>query len=368
MRRTSILLSATVCLFVASAALGHPPSGSRTTRYPRVYGATGHLYGPTQAHYQYQRQYGRPWHGYRGLSANYGHHHQHSFGYGYSPFSYQRYGYSAYSPYVGFYGRAAGPVYSYIPMAPIVIQGHPQFIGSNPFNNSVLKKALKENDERWGKQLIVKPQIKTVERPIRESTPAAKLKSLRAQSQGDHWFKKGNYLQAYSRYKTAVSHADDRADAHFRLGYVLVAIGRCERGVEELKRGLKIDPAWPVTGESLSQIFGAENPLAKSTMVSKVTAWVSEDIRDPDRLFLIGVLLHFSDDDRAAKFFETAIRLTGGGDHLIAFLKKAKPPAEVPPAEVTPQKQPPLPTLPPKPDTKQPDGTAGPSLPPLPAP
>src|SRR5688572_6212800 len=31
--------------------------------YPRVYGPTGRPYGPTQAHYQYERQYGRPWYG-----------------------------------------------------------------------------------------------------------------------------------------------------------------------------------------------------------------------------------------------------------------------------------------------------------------
>jgi hypothetical protein len=333
-----------------------------------VYGATGRLYGPTQARYQYQRQYGRPWHGYRGLTANYGHHHHHhSFGYAYRPFSYQTYGYSAYSPTFGIYANY-GPVYSYIPTAPIVIQGHPQFIGPDPFDNSVLKKALKENEQRWGKQLIVVPKIKTVERPIRESTPAAKLKSLRAQSQGDHWFKKENYLQAYARYKTAVSYADDRADAHFRLGFVLVAMGRHQRGVAEMKRGLKVNPAWPVTGESLSQIFGADNPLAKSTTLAKVTAWVREDIRDPDRLFLIGVLLHFSGDDRAAKFFETAIRLTGGGDHLIAFLKKTKPAAAAPPAEVKPQPQPPLPSIPPKPGTTQSEGATEPSLPPLPVP
>src|SRR6185369_5686888 len=42
--------------------------------YPQVYGPTGHLYGPTQANYQYERQYGHPWHGQGGIpySSGYG--------------------------------------------------------------------------------------------------------------------------------------------------------------------------------------------------------------------------------------------------------------------------------------------------------
>ena len=36
------------------------PLRRRSRSYPRVYGPTGRLYGPTQAEYQYQRQYGRP--------------------------------------------------------------------------------------------------------------------------------------------------------------------------------------------------------------------------------------------------------------------------------------------------------------------
>lgn len=346
MRRSYVLplLSSCVCLLFLAEAAAHPPAGSKTVHYPRVYGATGHTYGPTQAHYQYQRQYGRPWHGYGGetvtLPTGSLTQHHHSSGYTYRPYSYYPFAYSGYSPYVGYYSGVSvgppgyadyGPVHSYIPMAPIVIQAHPQFIGQNPFDNSVLKDALLENELRWGKDLIVEPQVQTVEREIRESTPAAKLKSLRAQAQGDEWFRKENYLQAYSRYKVAVAEADDRADAHFRLGYALLAMGRYDRAVKEMKRGLRIDPAWPVTGESLSTIFGPENLLAKSTTMSEVTAWVREDIRDPDRLFLIGVLLHFDDDERAAEFFETAIRLSGGGAHLLAFLKKPDNPAAEPP-------------------------------------
>jgi hypothetical protein len=369
MRYALSVLTLSASLFLSLAV---EAQSQGTFRYPKVYGPTGSLYGPTQAHYQYQRQYGRPWHGYGGLTANVGRGYSpqySSHGHGHRHYSYSTYG-NGYSSYGGYgYGRFAGnsgyfdrrPVYSYIPMAPIVLQGHPQFIGPSPFNNSVLHNAQIENEKRWGKQLIIEPQPKTVERKIKESTPAAQLKSLRAQSQGDEWFRKGNYLQAYARYKVAVTEADDRAVAHFRLAYCLVAMGRYDRAVAEMKRGLRIDPTWPVTGESLLLVFGADNLLAKTSTVSRVTAWVREDIRDPDRLFLIGVLMHFDDDDRAGKFFETAIRLTGGGNHLVAFLKQ--PPTAEGPQQPVPQVQP----VPPKPAIvpKKPEG---PLLPPVPSP
>lgn len=365
------LCAGMTCLLASEAA------AQRTIRYPRVYGATGRPYGPTQAHYQYQRQYGRPWHGYGGLTATvgngfslqysspgFGHHSYSPYGYGTSFYAGPVYGGAVYGGAVGVPGYYNyGPLYSYIPMAPTVLQGHPQFIGPNPFNNSVLNEARLENEKRWGKELHIEPEVKTVERPIKKSTAAAQLKSLRAQSQGDEWFRKGNYLQAYSRYKKAVSEADDRATAHFRLAYCLVAMGRYDRAVSEMKRGLRIDPTWPVTGDGLAVLFGADNQLAKSTTVSQVTAWVREDVRDPDRLFLIGVLLHFDDDDRAGKFFETALRLSGSGDHLVAFLKQPEQPAEPPKPQPGPQVQPKV--IEPVPAEPKQDG---PVLPPLPAP
>ena len=67
----------------------------QTIHYPRVYGATGHLYGPTQAYYQYQRQYGHPWNGHGGITApaTVGTGYQYTNGY---PLGQLSYGYLAY--------------------------------------------------------------------------------------------------------------------------------------------------------------------------------------------------------------------------------------------------------------------------------
>ncbi len=80
-----------------------------------------------------------------------------------------------------------------------------------------------------------------------------------------------------------------------------------------------------LTASRLEAIFGDDNRLAILSLTERVTGWVREDIRDPDRLFLVGVLLHFNGDSRASQFFEAAYRLAGSGDHLLAFLQ---PPTE----------------------------------------
>lgn len=347
MQRAAVIAPVVLCSMLLVELLADSP---RTVRYPRVYGATGRPYGPMQAHYQYQKQYGRPWHGYGGQTVQLPHgtgtHWQ--TGYAYRAASYYvvpSFGYYGTAPYGGAfmnfgYGAAVGPpgyadygpVYSYIPMAPLVIQAYPEFIGKDPFDNAVLKQTLRENVERWGRDLILNSQPKTVGRPIRESTPEAKLRSLQAQRHGDRWFKKGEYQHAYTRYKRAVTEADDRAEAHFRLAYSLIALGYYDRAIREIKRGLRIDPNWPVTGESLTEIYGPDNLLEKSITISEVVHWARADVRDPDRLFLVGVLLHFDDDERAARLFDAALRLSGGGEHLLAFLKTDKSDKSVSPA------------------------------------
>jgi hypothetical protein len=132
-------------------------------------------------------------------------------------------------------------------------------------------------------------------------------------------------------------------------------MGRYAKAVHQMKQGLQIDPTWPTNGASLEKLFGSENKLAKSSVISRAVHRVREDIRDPDRLFLLGVLLHFDDDaERASIVFETALRLAGSGEHLEAFLRPlelSEQPTKIEPAvkdfkpspKVSPFPAPPLP-------------------------
>ena len=357
MPRLLLIVVALSC--ARSTAIGGPPGRSFT--YPRVYGPTGHLYGPTQAHYQYRRQYGRPWHGYNGITIR-GHrqHASHGFGGGYpfysrpwyggyTPYAYG--GYGTFSPfsYLGFggyigsgYGVYAGPTtgiytgpiygfptaFGYSPgyVSSPVLGGTSPAIPGGVFNNAVIQGTLQENRRRWLGGIDPDPPPRPVKRILKHSSAAGKLKSLQAEVQGNAAFRRQDYPYAIKKYKQAITAAEDRATPYFRLGLVFTVTRNYRSAVEQIRRGLEFDPTWPKTGRSLEESFGPNNRLTRLSTIHHVADWVREDIRDPERLFLLGVLLHFNDDDAQAKpFFETALRLAGEGDHIKLFLR---PPAK----------------------------------------
>ncbi|MBW3539757.1 MAG: hypothetical protein KY476_05760 [Planctomycetes bacterium] len=352
--RTWKLAAALFPLLLAAAA----GQDTNSFRYPRVYGATGRPYGPTQAHYQYERQYGRPWHGYGGLTAH-GVQPQFSAGHGYHGHSHGGFGHRHFSlsfslPYgclsydqglSGYYAPHAtygyvpplystyGPVYGYSYGA----QPYGAPVYANPHNNALLEQARLEEELRWQQPLAVEPVIAAPRLP-EPSTAAEKLKSIRAQAHGDVWFRKTEYLQAYLRYKQAIDHARDRAEPYFRLAMAFAALGRHSLAVRELKRGLELDPTWPTTGQKLDELFGHENVIARNAVLARAIDWVREDYLDPDRLFLLGVLMHSGGDERAGDFFHAAYRLSGGGAHLAAFLNPV--PVQAADAGAAPAEQP----------------------------
>lgn len=332
----ALTLTLLVCLVIVP-----DDASAQSRRYPRVYGFTGRPYGPTQAHYQYEKQYGKPWHGYRGLQSNYAPINNRRFvgGNGFLPFGYQAYfnggcrgnfggfavPFSAFGGVTGPPGFADfGPTYSYIPMAPLVLQGHPQFIGPNPFDNEVLRGTRLENELRLN---AIRGALNTrPERIITPSTAAAKQKSLHAQKAGDTWFRKQEYHKAIDRYKTAVSEAEDRGAAHARLAAAYAAIGRFDRAVERIKLGTQSDPDFARKLGTFEKLLGEENKIAKSALMSSATRWTKEDIRDPDRLLLLGMLCRMDGKPDYAKILlDTGLTLSGGAGHFEVMLASAPP-------------------------------------------
>ena len=227
-----------------------------------------------------------------------------------------------YTPYVTPYGSTTygypyfGPYYSYVPLAPVIRQTRPYWIGGDPFANNV------GNDRDPQANAAQDPPIgagQPAREPVQPNvkifgkapTTDALRRSIRYQAQGDEWFAKQNYLQAFGHYKDAISAAPGRPEPHFRKALALAATTNYSLAVEEMKRAMRIDPTWPQKGPMLDELFGADNILSKNAVLHKVAAWVREDIRDPDRLFLMGVLLHFNDDpDKSHTFFEAASALS----------------------------------------------------------
>lgn len=211
-----------------------------------------------------------------------------------------------------------GPYYSYVPLAPVVRQGiaWPEDdaaagLGKGGGNQAAPARKPPPQD--------LQPNVKIFDN---EPSPEALRKSLRYQGQGDEWFAKQNYLQAYGHYKQALSAAPARPEPRFRMAMALVATANYSSAVDEIKRAMKADPNWPTNGAALDDLFGAENALSKNAVLHKLAGWVREDIRDPDRLFLMGVLLHFNaDTDKSHTFFEASYEMSPNPVYAQAFLE-----------------------------------------------
>jgi hypothetical protein len=172
--------------------------------------------------------------------------------------------------------------------------------------------------------------------PVVASGTAAKLKSLEHQMRGDQRLREQRWADAWAAYRSSVDAAPDRAEAHLRLGLVLVTMQRYEPAIREFKRSLFIDPTLPKLGQIASMLFGPDSQFVRSSIISKLSDWVREDYRDSDRLFLLGIVLHFEGDARAQEVFAAAMRMKRKGDasHISSFLDSpvavAKGPQPVP--------------------------------------
>jgi tetratricopeptide (TPR) repeat protein len=138
---------------------------------------------------------------------------------------------------------------------------------------------------------------------------------------GDALFAKQKYAEANDRYRKAARSAPQLGAAWFRQGLALAAVGRCDLAAAAVKRGLKLDPAWPKSNFDLDQIFGPNNPK-KDAMLDALAATVTAKPTDPNRLFVLGVCLHFDGQTgRAATLFERAEKIAGNNvGHIEAFL------------------------------------------------
>ena len=231
-----------------------------------------------------------------------------------------------------------GPYYSYVPLAPVVRQPKNYWTGPNPFDQPVIDEARLEDQlaqrdgpaPRTPAPRTPSSRQRPPQQPLQENvkifknqtSPEAQRRSIRYQALGDEWFGKQNYLQAYGHYKQAVSATPKRAEARFRMAMALAATANYASAVDEMKRAMRLDLNWPRHGAQLDELFGGDNNLSKNAVLHKVASWVREDIRDPDRLFLMGVMLHFNDDpDKSRPFFEASMALSANPIYAKAFLE-----------------------------------------------
>ncbi len=164
------------------------------------------------------------------------------------------------------------------------------------------------------------PADKLAPIPVQPSSAAGKLRSRQDQMRGDQYFRDLKLSLAVSSYRQAAAHAQDLAEPQFRLSVSYAALGQFDRAVTALKRTLDLDPAFPHRGFGIAELYGEDNAIARESMLSRLTKWVEQDIRDPDRLLLIGALLYQDSRDQAVVFLETSGQLAERNHYVIPFL------------------------------------------------
>ena len=152
-----------------------------------------------------------------------------------------------------------------------------------------------------------------------QSPPGARRSSMEQQRLGDEKLRQHFWPQAYVHYRNAVDQAPERPEPHFRLGLAFAAMKQFASAIREFKRSIDLDPTIPQSGELFPAIFGPDNEGMQS-ILPPIASWVQEDLRDVNRLFLLGLMLHFNDDPRGSEILEAAARTSGSNPYISAFL------------------------------------------------
>lgn len=231
--------------------------------------------------------------------------------------------YARFGPYGYGYSYGGASVEYGISVTPQIYSMEPIFPSQTPDSPVMAPQAaLPANVTPWSNPT---QPTDPAQRPVIPSSAGARLKSLEYQAQGDQNVRQQAWQRAYANYRQAVRVADDQAAAHLRFGIVLTVLRRYDVAEKEFQRAVFIDPQLPASGFNLETLFGPDSKLVRSSILARTSDWVNEDITDPQRLFILGVMLHFNGDDRAKDLFAAAREFTRGASHIVAFLPQESP-------------------------------------------
>ena len=242
------------------------------------------------------------------------------------------FGYSSGWPYAGcrsFFGPAVVRETIVISPTPVLIVNPPPVVDRRrpvrivdlaPPGGSDMLDVLQQHAERRQSVQVARDDVSEI-RPVSASSRAGQQRSRQFQAEGDRFVREGNFVKGYLKYLEAEREAQDRGDIYFRQAFALVAMGRYPHAVLKLKRGLQVDPSWPQSPTRLDEVYGPENAAQKTEFLQRVADWTDQNVRDSNRLFLMGVLLHCNADPRSQEFL-TAARKWSGRDvaHLQPFV------------------------------------------------
>lgn len=282
--------------------------------------------------------------------SHHGHHHHYSPGFRFTPYigvypgtGYYHGGFYAssysriFSPFGGsfYYGTYAPGAFGYDPYLSTPY-GYGGFPATSPLNYQVprfdvqapLVDQLKVADQfrqdaqrrKDEKQFIADARHELPLMPLKESTTEQRLRSQRLQMNGDQLFRQERYQEALRVYRDANHAAPDVPGPYYRMAITFAADRQFFSAVAFLKRTLEIEPDWPRVNSGLQSLFG-DRDISRNALIIRVSRWLEQDIRDPDRSLLMGAVLFDSDREKATAFLETSAQLAGTSKYTDPYLK-----------------------------------------------
>jgi hypothetical protein len=174
---------------------------------------------------------------------------------------------------------------------------------------------------------------------VRISNLDSRTKARAYMAQGDSLFLEQRYAAAAQQYRAAASMAPDLAEANWRYGHTLVAMGEYDLAAHAIRRALAVNADIARSGFSLDQLYGTVGTAKASHLEGLAQAALDSD--SANAYFLLGVTLHYSGEPaRAEKFFAQAAELQGPeATHVAAFLtpEQRAPQPSSPPRVSTPR-------------------------------
>lgn len=113
---------------------------------------------------------------------------------------------------------------------------------------------------------------------------------------GDRWLREGRPVDAYLQYLKAQRDADDHGKVLFRQALALLAMKRYSHAVAKFQQGSRFElddsrhRAW------LDNVYGESAKARMSDSLAHVEHWTNADPRDPNRLFLMSIVLQLNDE------------------------------------------------------------------------
>ena len=164
------------------------------------------------------------------------------------------------------------------------------------------------------------PVARTHRSLMRPSTREAILRGARLQDAGDRLMVALDYSAAERSYAKSIIAAPDRPEPYARIAVAKAARGDFRGAVSFLKQMVDVDPSYPGRADSLMTLFGHQNGIAKVQLKQHVADWTKIDVRDPDRIFLLGIMLFLDGDERFRTLLDTNVKIEGEKPYLKAFL------------------------------------------------